>query len=73
MKKIWIVLIMIITVIVIIIAPTLAGAVIGMLIAPILSIDVTPAALIGALGGFCASSAFLLNAGLNGEKGQGLQ
>ena len=66
-------LIMIITVIVIIIAPAVAGAVIGMLIAPILSIDVTPAAFIGALGGFCASSAFLLNAGLNGEKGKGLR
>ncbi len=66
-------LIMIVTIATIIIAPAAAGAVIGMLIAPILSIDITPAALIGALGGFCASSAFLLNAGLNGKKEQGLQ
>ena len=64
---------MIVAIAMIIIIPTLAGAVVGTLISFMFSIDVTPTALIGALGGFCASLAFLLNAGLNGEKGKGLR
>lgn len=50
--------------------PTLAGAAIGALVSFALAADTLPAALIGALGGFCSGLAFLLNAGLNGgEKG----
>lgn len=64
---------MIVAIATIIIIPTLAGAVVGMLISFMFAIDVTPTALIGALGGFCASLAFLLNAGLNEEKGKGLR
>ncbi len=71
--KIWTVLVMIVAIAMIIIIPALAGAVVGMLISFMFAIDVTPTALIGALGGFCASLAFLLNAGLNGEKGKGLR
>lgn len=71
--KIWTVLVMIVAIAMIIIIPILAGAVVGMLISFMFAIDVTPTALIGALGGFCASLAFLLNAGLNGEKGKGLR
>ena len=71
--KIWTALIMIVAIAMIIIIPALAGAVVGMLISFMFAIDVTPTALIGALGGFCASLAFLLNAGLNGEKGKGLR
>ena len=70
--KIWTILVMIVAIAMIII-PALAGAVVGMLISFMFAIDVTPTALIGALGGFCASLAFLLNAGLNGEKGKGLR
>ena len=54
----------------IVITPALIGAVVGVLIALALSVNPIPAALIGALGGFCSGLAFLLNAGLNGgEKG----
>ena len=67
--KIWTAVIMIVAIAMIIAIPTLAGAVVGMLISFMFAIDVTPTALIGALGGFCASRAFLLNAGLNGKKG----
>ena len=67
--KIWTILVMIVAIAMIIAIPTLAGAVVGMLISFMFAIDVTPTALIGALGGFCASLAFLLNAGLNGKKG----
>jgi hypothetical protein len=48
--------------------PTLAGAAIGALVSFALSTNTLPAALIGALGGFCSGLAFLLNAGLNGEE-----
>ena len=48
--------------------PTLAGAAIGALVSFALAADTLPAALIGALGGFCSGLAFLLNAGLNGEE-----
>ena len=67
--KIWTAVIMIVAIAMIIAIPTLAGAVVGMLISFMFAIDVTPTALIGALGGFCASFAFLLNAGVNGKKG----
>ena len=63
---------MIVAIAMIIAIPTLAGAVVGMLISFMFAIDVTPTALIGALGGFCAGFAFLLNAGLNGGKELGL-
>lgn len=66
-------LIMIVAIATIMIAPAAAGAIIGALIALILNMDVIPVALIGALGGTYSGLAFLLNAGLNGKKGQGLQ
>ena len=71
MKKIGPLVIVVVAIAMIIAIPTLAGAVVGMLISFMFAIDVTPTALtlIGALGGFCASLAFLLNAGLNGKKG----
>ncbi len=69
MRKIGIAFIMVMAIALIFATSALIGAVVGALIAPILTMDVTPTALIGALGGFCASFAFLLNAGLNGGKG----
>ena len=66
------VLVMIIAVTSIVITFALIGAVFGMLIAFLFAINVTPTALIGALGGSFIGSAFLLNAGLNGGKGLGL-
>ena len=51
--------------------PTLAGAAAGALVSFALAADTLPAALIGALSGGLASSAFLLNAGLNGGKKKG--
>ena len=68
-EKIGPLVIVVVAIAMIIAIPTLAGAVVGMLISFMFAIDVTPTALIGALGGFCASLAFLLNAGLNGKKG----
>lgn len=62
------VLVMIIAVTSIVITFALIGAVVGVLIALTLSVNPIPAALIGALGGFCSGLAFLLNAGLNGEE-----
>ena len=48
------------------------GAMTGMLIAFLLDADMSSAAPVGALSGGFASLMFLLNAGLNGEKGKGL-
>ena len=71
--KIWTILVMIVAIAMIIIIPALAGAVVGMLISFMFAIDVTPTALIGALSGSYIGLMFLLNAGLNGEKGKGLR
>lgn len=54
--------IMAVAVMTIVITPALIGTVVGMLIALTLAADTTPAALIGALGGFYFGFAFLLNA-----------
>ena len=62
-------LVMIIAVTLIVITFALIGAVVGMLISFMFAIDVTPTALIGALGGSYVGLAFLLNAGLNGKRG----
>ena len=62
------VLVMIIAVTSIVITFALIGAVVGAIVALLLQTDLIPAALIGALGGFCSGLAFLLNAGLNGEE-----
>lgn len=63
---------MIITVIVIIIAPALVGAVVGALTSFALGAEILPTALIGTLGGACSGLAFLMNAKENGGKGLGL-
>ena len=60
--------VIVVAVMTIVITPALIGAVVGVLIALALSTNTLPAALIGALGGFCSGLAFLLNAGLNGEE-----
>lgn len=70
--KIWTALIMIVTVVTVVAASAAIGAAAGMLIAFLLAADMSSAAPIGALGGFCAGFAFLLNAGLNGGKELGL-
>lgn len=67
------VFIMIVAIATIIIAPALVGAVVGALASLVLALPTLPTALIGALGGACSGLALLLNAGLNGKKGQGLQ
>ena len=61
MKKIWIVLIMIITVIVIIIAPALVGAVVGALTSFALGAEILPIALIGWSAGRCLLWARILD------------
>lgn len=61
--------VIVVAVMTIVITPALIGAVVGVLIALILSVNPIPAALIGALGGFCSGLAFLLNAKENGGKG----
>lgn len=63
------VLVMIIAVTSIVITFALIGAVVGAIVAFLLQTDLIPVILIGVLGGGLASSAFLLNAGLNGRKG----
>lgn len=63
------VLVMIIAVTSIVITFALIGAVVGAIVALLLQTDLIPVILIGVLGGGLASSAFLLNAGLNGGKG----
>ena len=63
------VLVMIIAVTSIVITFALIGAVVGAIVALLLQTDLIPVILIGVLGGGLASSAFLLNAGLNGKKG----
>jgi ABC-type multidrug transport system permease subunit len=60
--------VIVVAIMTIVITPALIGAVVGVLIALTLSVNPIPAALIGALGGFCSGLAFLLNAGLNGEE-----
>ena len=69
MKKIGPLVIVVVAIAMIIAIPTLAGAVVGMLISFMFAIDVTPTALIGALSGACSGLAFLLNAKTNGNKG----
>jgi len=69
MQKIWTALIVVIAIASIIIAFALIGAVVGAIVALLLQTDLIPVILIGVLGGGLASSAFLLNAGLNGKKG----
>lgn len=70
--KIWTALIMIVAVAMVVVVFAAIGAIAGMLIAFLLAADMSSAAPIGALGGFCAGFAFLLNAGLNGGKELGL-
>ena len=72
MQKIWTALIVVIAIASIFAASALIGAIVGALASLALAADTTPAMLIGALGGFCASFAFLLKAGLNGGKELGL-
>ncbi len=67
--KIWTALIMIVAVVTIVAISAVVGAVVGAIVALLLQTDLIPVILIGALGGGLASSAFLLNAGLNGKKG----
>ena len=69
MKKIGPLVIVVVAIAMIIAIPTLAGAVVGMLISFMFAIDVTPTALIGALSGGLAGFIFLLNAKANGGKG----
>ena len=69
MALVMIVAIMVMTIII----PAIIGTAIGVLVALLLSVNPAPAALIGALGGSYVGLIFLLNAGLNGKKRQGLQ
>ena len=71
-RKIGIAFIMVVFLAAVVAASATIGALLGMLIAFLLDTNVSSAAPVGALGGFCASFAFLLNAGLNGGKGLGL-
>ena len=70
--KIWTALIMIVTLAAVVVVFAAIGAIAGMLIAFLLDANMSSAAVVGALSGFCAGFAFLLNAGLNGGKELGL-